>query len=273
MPHPHTPPLVCVVTGAASGIGQACAAALLAAGHTVWAADLPSQLAHLSDGLKPLPLDVRDEAAWAAALGTVQQQSGRIDLLVNNAGVLRAGAAHEATAADVEFHMAVNVRGVMLGTQAAARLMRGQRENRLGRKGQVVNIASLAGIAPGPGLALYCASKFAVRGYTLSIAHELKALGIATTVVCPDAVQTPMLTAQVGEPHAALTFSGSRVLTAQEVAAAIAGRVLQKAPLEVRLPAARGWLGMFGNVFPGLAQGLYAHFIAKGRKAQAQRRL
>lgn len=137
-----------------------------------------------------------------------------------------------------------------------------------GRGGHVVNVASLAALAPIPGLALYSASKHAVRAFSIAAAEELAPAGIAVTVVCPDAVATPMLDIQVDDPSAALTFSGGRVLTAGEVAELLAGRVLDERPIEIALPASRAWLARAASLAPGLAAWLRPWLERRGRERQ-----
>ena len=193
-------------------------------------------------------------------------------MLWNVAGYIRPGYVHEASPEQIAIHLDTNARGTMLGSQAAAARMvpRGQ--------GHIVNIGSMAALAPVPGIALYTASKFAVRGFSLALAEELRRFGVAVTLVCPDAVQTPMLDLQVGYHEAALTFSGSRALSVDEVCGAMIDRVLRDRPLEVMMPRWRGWMAKVTSFFPGLApviapylrkQGLARQKKLKGRREGA----
>jgi 3-oxoacyl-[acyl-carrier protein] reductase len=257
------------VTGAASGIGAELARALLAQGHRVCAADLRREALDALAGAAGDPsclliaqLDVRDAAAWAALLEQILARFGRLDVLHNVAGVLRPGYVDDASAADVDFHIDVNLKGVIHGSQCAARQMLRQ------GSGHIINIASLAALAPVPGLALYSASKFGVRGYSLAIAHELKARGVKLSVVCPDAVQTPMLDLQRSREEAALTFSGGAGLTVAEVRDAILGPVLRDAPLELTLPRGRGALSRLAGALPALTQPLLERFRQRGLREQ-----
>ncbi len=260
------------VTGAASGIGRHLAAELLKRGARVLATD------RNRDGLEALrqeaaagerlwieSQDVRDALQWQQLIEQMAQRWGRVDVLMNVAGVIRPGWVQEGSPQDVDFHLDINAKGVMHGTHAAARQMLGQ------GAGHIVNIASLAGIAPIPGLSLYSASKFAVRGFTLAIAQELAPRGVKVTVVCPDAVQTPMLDLQIDYEQAAMTFSGNRVLTVTDVANVILGRVLQKAPLEVMIPGSRGWLAKLASAFPNLNARMLESLRRKGQKRQRAR--
>jgi len=259
-----------LVTGAASGIGAQLAAALLQRGERVCAVDInPAPMEALKaaaatpEQLWIASLDVRDAAAWDALLDQLKQRWSQLDVLVNVAGVLKPGYCHESTA-EVDFHIDINTKGTIHGTRAAARLMKAQGH------GHIVNIASLAGIAAIPGLSLYSASKFAVRGYTLAVAQELRDTGVKVTVVCPDAVQTPMLDLQVNYDQAALTFSGNRSLTTQEVMSAILDHALTKAPLEITLPASRGFVSKLASFFPGLSALVLEGLLKKGRQKQQQ---
>jgi NAD(P)-dependent dehydrogenase (short-subunit alcohol dehydrogenase family) len=258
-----------IVSGAASGIGQELAKQLLARGDRVCACDVQptglqalKALAGASAQLRVETLDVRDAEAWKALVAQVEAENGAVDVLANIAGVLKENWVQDATAAEVDFHFDINVKGVIFGTQAVlpSMLARGQ--------GHIINIASLAGLSPVPGIGLYSASKFAVRGYSLVAAMELADKGIAVTAVCPDAVQTPMLDIQQGKPQTALTFSGPRALTAQEVVAAILGPVLRDRPFEIALPAWRGATAKLAGNLPQLGNKAIGLFRKAGEKRQ-----
>jgi len=261
-----------LVTGAASGIGARLVADLLARGASVLAADVDeaglnalrdATDSHTAERLLCRTLDVRDPEQWQAAVAAVCDRWQRLDVLMNVAGVIRPGWVHAFPPEDVHAQLDINSKGVIFGTQAAARVMIEQAE------GHIINIASLAGIAPVPGLSLYSASKFAVRGFSLGAAFELAEKGVKLTVVCPDAVQTPMLDVQVDREEAALTFSGSALpLTVEDVATAVFDKALAKAPMEVLLPEHRGWLAKTGNTLPGLSQALFQRLRARGRARQ-----
>ncbi|MBI3543840.1 MAG: SDR family NAD(P)-dependent oxidoreductase [Deltaproteobacteria bacterium] len=248
-------PSIFVITGAAGGIGKHLAATLRARGATVVATDLQA-----SDGIRQLDVTKPDE--WARLLDDVVRLHGRIDVLLNVAGYLKPGWAHEMPAVEVDRHFDVNVKGVVFGTQAAALRMvaRGS--------GHVVNIASLAALMPVPGLALYSASKYAVRAFSIASDRELRPKGVAVSVVCPDAVRTPMLDLQKDYPQAEMTFSGPRVLTVDDVTRVILERVLQTQPTEVFIPAWRGWAARVGDVFPDFAAMLTPLLKKMGRRHQ-----
>ena len=138
------------------------------------------------------------------------------------------------------------------------------------KRGHIVNIGSLASLAPVPGLSLYSASKFAVRGFTLAAATELERDGIAVSLVMPDAVQTPMLDLQVAYEEAALTFSGDRTLTVEDIERTILDDVLVHRPLEVTVPAGRGFLARVANSAPALSRRLAPALAKRGKAKQAR---
>lgn len=257
---------VVLVTGAGSGIGQHLAAVLHQCGDTVVACDINAEaLPPGGDRMAPVAFDVTDPGGWDTAIATCESHGG-IDILLNVAGFLKPGWHHELSPEDVALQLDVNVKGVILGTQAASRVMRER------GKGHIVTIASTAALAPIAGLSVYSASKYAVRAFSLAVAQELRGTGVAVTVLCPDAVQTPMLDAQKGEESAALTFSGPRILTVDDIAQCIVEGVLPKRPLEVWLPRSRGYLARLADLFPSLQARIEPLLRAKGQRTQATMR-
>ncbi len=242
-----------LITGCGSGIGRALVRAFESRGDTVWATGRRLEaLTEVSteDGWSSArlrALDVTDPAAWERVVQEMQQAGERPDMLCNVAGWLLPGDVVDTTIESIHRHVDVNIKGVMFGCRAVAPVMAAE------GGGHIVNIASLAGLSPVPGLSLYSATKFAVRGFSLSIAQELRAAGVHVTVVCPDAVQTPMLDLQVDHPESALVFSGGRSLSVSEVCDAVLGPVLTGRPLELTLPRWRGALARVGGALPGLA--------------------
>jgi len=185
-----------IVTGAATGIGRAIAAALAAQSIRVAVADIDlaaaqATAAAIGGGAVGIAVDVRlrdsVEAAWQAGEAAL----GPIDILAANAGVSTMRRAIDLTDADWDFNFAVNARGVFLSNQIAARafLARG--------RGTIVNTASLAAKVGAPLLAHYSASKFAVLGWTQALARELAPAGIRVNAVCPGFVRTGMQSREV----------------------------------------------------------------------------
>jgi NAD(P)-dependent dehydrogenase (short-subunit alcohol dehydrogenase family) len=197
MSNPSLSGLCALVTGAAQGIGRAIAARLARDGADVALFDLSgvSLDATCADVLAAgrrawlLPGDVTHEADWARAIAAVIDAAGRLDILVNNAGI--AGPLAPLVDYDVmafDRVMAVNVRGVFLGMQHAARAMRDA-----GRGGAIVNIASVSGLSGSRNIIAYTASKHAVIGMTKNAALELAAHKIRVNAVCPAPTATEMI--------------------------------------------------------------------------------
>jgi len=172
-----------VVTGAYSGIGRASAEALARAGYTVFGTSR-SKARNGPTQVSMLTCDVTDGESVSALVSTVLAQTGRIDLLVNNAGVGLLGGAEESSVAQVQALFDVNLFGVMRMTNAVLPSMR-----RRGQ-GRIVNIGSILGLVPAPYSAHYSAVKHALEGYSESLDHEVRAFNIRVSVIEPAFVRT-----------------------------------------------------------------------------------
>lgn len=183
---------IAVVTGAGSGIGRAIAHELAGRGQRVHVTDLDADAAAAVAGELPEEswgqLDVTDGAAAQAVADEIADRHGRLDVWVSNAGISQMAPFTEITAEAFDLTLAVNLKGVFMCGQAAARTMR-----RLGAGGTIVNLASMAGKQGRvPYLADYVASKFGVVGLTQAMAFELAGDRIRVNCVCPGYVATPM---------------------------------------------------------------------------------
>ncbi len=188
---------VAVLTGGASGIGRATADRLRADGVDVTVLDLdPSP--DPADTAGFIRCDVTDPVAVQAAVDTVLARSGRIDVLVNNAGITGSAAAtvlHETPVEEWDRVHAVNVRGPFLCSRAVLPTMIEQ------RAGHVITIASVAGLVAFPGRAAYTASKGAAIMLTRSIAVDYARYGVRANAVCPGMVYTPMTAWRLDQPE------------------------------------------------------------------------
>ena len=175
---------VALVTGAASGIGAATAALLAAEGATVVGVDVAP-----ADGVERC--DVTDPASVQQAVAATAERHGGIDIVANVAGVVRMGRVADLTLDEWQRHLAVNLTGPFLVSQAAL-------PHLLQRRGCIVNVASVAGVAGQAYAAAYCASKGGLVLLTKSMALELGPDGVRVNCVCPGAVDTPLIAGVAG---------------------------------------------------------------------------
>ena len=182
-------PRIWLITGISRGFGRELAQALLVRGDTVigttrnGSVDIPRGKGRLD----VLPLDVTDAQAVTAAVAAAFQLHGRIDVIVNNAGYGLLSSVEEATDEEIEHVFAVNFHGTRRVIQAALPRLRAQ------RSGHIINITSMAAVAPNPGSGYYAAAKMAVEGISQSLAREVAPLGLRVTLVEPSAFRTDFL--------------------------------------------------------------------------------
>lgn len=221
---------IALVTGAASGIGEAIAHRFAHAGAVVYVADVNAERGEAvakairDDGGAASfhPLDVTDEAACTSAAEAVHATHGRLDVLVNNAGIGHVGTLGETAGVDLDRLYEVNVRGVFNVTKA---FVPGMLERRYG---VVLNLASIGGIVGIRDRLAYCTTKFAVVGMTKCLALDHAAEGLRAVAICPGRVETPFVTARLAEypdPEAAYremtaTQPVGRMARPEEIAAA-----------------------------------------------------
>lgn len=222
---------IALVTGAASGIGEAIAVVLAGAGAFVYVADIDenngSKVADsiINDAGKAafLKLDVTDESDRAAAAQTVAEKHGLLDILVNNAGIGHVGTILQTTANDLDRLWSVNVRGMFDLTKV---FIPGMIERKYG---VIINMASIGGIVGIRDRIAYCTTKFAVVGLTKCIALDHALDGIRANCICPGRVETPFVKSRLAEyedPEKAYremsaTQPIGRMGTPQEIAAAV----------------------------------------------------
>ncbi|ORV30742.1 short-chain dehydrogenase [Mycolicibacterium conceptionense] len=181
---------VVIVTGGARGIGAKTAELFSARGATVWIGDVDAEVAATTAAGIPrcraAHLDVTQRSSWERFVSEAVRESGSIDILVNNAGVMPLGAFDAESDSTTDLILDVNVRGVLNGMRAVVPSMvaRGH--------GHVVNVASMAGMIPIPGMVTYNASKFAALGASLAARREYAGTGVTVSAVLPSAVRTEL---------------------------------------------------------------------------------
>ncbi len=180
---------VWLITGCSTGLGRALAEAVLARGdRCVVTARNPKQVEDIAAGYKEtalvLELDVTDRAEVESSVKSAESTFGRIDVLVNNAGIGYFGSIEESDEAEVKRMFDINVWGLSAMTRV---VLPGMRDR---RSGHIVNVSSIAGLTAIPALAYYNATKFAVEGFSESLAKEVAPLGIKVTLVEPSGFRT-----------------------------------------------------------------------------------
>jgi NAD(P)-dependent dehydrogenase (short-subunit alcohol dehydrogenase family) len=175
---------VALVTGANSGLGKSIARGLIDAGFEVVGTSRNTAGLDRSQGVTFVDLDVTRDDSVASAVEDVIAQFGRIDLLVNNAGMGLAGASEENSIAQAQKLFDINVFGVMRMTNAVLPHMRKQ------GSGRIINVSSIFGLMPAPYMAAYSATKYAVEGYSESVDHEVRTHNIRVLLVEPGGTRT-----------------------------------------------------------------------------------
>ena len=219
-----------LVTGTGGGMGTEIACTLARWGATVAATDMDAaaaertlaQIERTGGAGCAAAIDIASEASVAEGVAACWQALGGIDLLVNNAGVLRHANVVDMSLADWSFVMGINITGTFLMSREVARRMIAQ-----GTPASIVSTSSISGKHGDPGLAHYSASKYAVIGFTQALAAELAPHDILVNAVCPGIVDTPMIrNLAAAEGKAAEAYMGlqliQRMQTPEDIAYAMA---------------------------------------------------
>jgi NAD(P)-dependent dehydrogenase (short-subunit alcohol dehydrogenase family) len=266
-------PGVSIVTGGGSGIGRALAAELVRRGSHVVVADLDgasakTAAAELGEQASAAEVDVADAEAVRALVGDTVDRHGRLDVMVNNAGVAIGGLLEELDERHWQRALDVNLRGVVNGVSAAYPVMSAQ------RSGHILNTASLAGLIPAPAMLPYTTTKHAVVGLSTALRAEAASRGVRVSVLCPAFVDTPLLDEVYAAPA---SFGGGtsvrsrvrlvqpRFLTPEVVATrAVDGLAANKAVIPV------GWLAhtlwRVHRFAPAVARGLVQAQVGAHRR-------
>jgi NAD(P)-dependent dehydrogenase (short-subunit alcohol dehydrogenase family) len=236
------PSRVVLITGASSGIGRATAELLASRGYRVFGGvRAPATTAPLA-GVTLVPLDVRDQASVEACVEELRRGAGRIDVLINNAGVNLVGAVEETSIGQAQALFDTNVIGVLRMMQAVLPDMRRQ------GAGRIVNISSILGLLPAPFMGVYASSKHAIEGLSESLDHEVRAFGIRVVLIEPHYVRTNLdasaaqaqgridaYAAQRRRTAAAITHDTNTApepkIVAEEVLRSIEGRYRMRRPI------------------------------------------
>lgn len=253
---------IAILTGAAGGIGREVARALRGQGFTIGLVDLDREgLDRLAASLPEtiaFPADVtRIEEVRAVVAGMIER-FGRIDLLVNNAGIVSTRPLDQRSREDIRRELDVNFQAALDFIHLVVPVMKKQ------GAGNIVTVCSLGGIVPLKESMIYCASKFALRGLMLPLHIDLKPHGIGVTNICPTAVDTMLLQREVEGGGSLLNFLGNPVAPARVAEAVL--RAIEKSPIEIYVPWSEGLSSRLFAFFPWLMPPLIPLLEKLGRK-------
>lgn len=220
-----------LITGASSGIGAATAKTLASAGYQMFGGVRNPGSAPKIPGVEFVKMDVLDEDSVASAVHAVLAKAGRIDILINNAGVSLVGPVEATSDAEAKALFDVNVFGVLRLVRAVLPSMRSH------RSGLIVNVSSVLGFLPAPFMGLYAASKHALEGLSESLDHEVRGFGVRVVLLEPSFTQTNLdlnatQTQAVIEDYAA-ALAGSGDAVRQQVSSAPPADAVAKKLLEI----------------------------------------
>ena len=255
-----------VITGASAGIGLACARGFLAEGcHVLLVARgeerLQAVTASLGERAHSVAADVGTDEGMTRVMAAIERTGMSVSVLVNNAGLHHRGAFENNEADPLASMVDVNLRAPI----RLSRLLLPQIQS---TRGAIVNVASLAGCVPVPNSAVYSATKFGLRAFSVALAHELAPNGVTVSLVSPGPVDTGFIMDDI-ESVSDLTFS-QPIVTAEAVAKAVVTSA-KDGRIERKLPVASGRLATFAYVFPAVKRMLQPLLERKG--ARAKRRL
>lgn len=263
---------IIIITGAAGGIGSATAQLLAGQGATIVLTDIRKEpLDELAAALRAAGAkaavavhDVTKPESWKSLVDATLADFGRIDILINNAGVVHPGAIEALPHEKLHQQVSVNFIGMMNGCRAVLPSMKAK------NAGKIVNVASLGGIVPMSGETVYSATKAAIRTFTFSLAAELHGTPLKVAVVCPDSVDTAQLAYELQHDEAVLSFVGT-AMKPEKVAQGILKAIRKKKP-EILVPGGMGVVARTAMAFPRLYLRLYPMLRKTGTKNIQKRR-
>jgi short-subunit dehydrogenase len=182
---------IVLITGASSGIGKSMASYLQQQGLSVYGTSRNSEHGQVIDGITFLKLDVTNDQSVHDAVSYLLEKEGKIDVLINNAGIGMVGSGEDSTPIEMKVQFETNFYGTVRLMQAVLPSMRNRKE------GLIINISSLAGLFGLPYRGVYSAAKFAINGLSESMRMELISYGVHLSVICPGDFKTPIKTSRI----------------------------------------------------------------------------
>jgi short-subunit dehydrogenase len=252
-----------IITGASGGIGTALARELGKRGAKLVFADinidgLASPAPNLTPDALIVKCDITDRADVKKLVESAVNKFSKIDILINNAGIIRPGLFEDSRYEDIDAQMKVNFMGAVNCTREVLAVMIPAKQ------GHIVTISSLAGLVPETYSTIYTASKFALRGFFLTLGIELRKHNIKVSTIFPDSVNTPMLEYEASHGGSPLTFLGDAQSPEKIVKAVISA--LEKGSPEVYAPASTGNISKMIMCWPWLVTKLWPMLEQMGEK-------
>ncbi len=255
---------VVLLTGAAGGIGRETAILLAANGYNILLTDLKSQQGELKKFAASLPgkhqifeTDISKPADSEKTIKECIKRFGRLDILINNAGIMRPAPFEKMTQNEIDTQIDINISGTIRLTKSALPFLKKT-------KGKLIIIASLAGIVPAPNHSIYSATKFALRGFALSLFLELKPVGIRVSTILPGTIQSPMTKYMASRDSSPMAYLNPP-LPPIAVAKAIL-RSISQDKAEIYVPYSQGLLAKIALLFPVLLSVIYPIMAKKGAR-------
>ncbi len=257
---------IAIVTGAASGIGKAVIQMFADEGAKVVLADINEEgIVKFAQELTSKGVDAMAVQTDVTKLEMVRnllhrtlQKYGRIDILHNNAGIILPADIDALDYRDIDKQIHINLYGIIYGTKEVIPIMKKQ------GSGHIINTASLAGVVPEPGSAIYSATKFAIRGFDLAVRLELMDTGVSITTLLPDSVETPQLHYEATHGGSPMSFL-DKPQTPEAVAQAVKKAII-KNKAEVYVPHSQGIIARLALMWPWSIPMLWPMLKKSGRK-------
>ena len=241
---------IIVVTGGSGGIGSAIVKKLSNCGAAIVSAYHQNPVNENADkNIFCIKVNLIKPGDWEKLLSYTLKNFGRIDVLINSAGVLEPGEFSLMQSDKINKMIDLNFTSVLTGIQKTIVIMKTQ------GFGHIINIGSLGGIVPMPYSAVYSATKFALRGFTFSIAEELKGTGVNISLITPGSVKTKMLDYEASNEDSAISFS-SKPITPVKVANAVV-KIIQRPSVETIIPRSQSISSKLLAFSPALFSKLY----------------
>ncbi|TGN08358.1 SDR family NAD(P)-dependent oxidoreductase [Leptospira ilyithenensis] len=253
---------VVILTGAGGGIGITTAKELQKEGYLLCLTDLPKSLESLKKNHPELikeaslfPCDIRDLKQIKKTIKSVIAKFGKIDILINNAGVMRPEGFIETSYEEIEEQIQVNLFGTIYFTKECFPFLKVS-------QGKIIIISSLAGVVPAPNHSIYSATKFALRSLSLSLGLELKSHGIGVVSVLPGTIDSPMTNYMAARNSSPMAYLNPPI-SPTYVSRAIRKAIDSKSP-EIYVPYSQGLMAKIGLFSPSLLSKIYPMMAKKG---------